>query len=67
MAYLRSWVENLKLPMSSVEADLAQRQEEEPAAKSTEAWLVALRQNLSRTSQNESGTSKGRSRLAASL
>jgi hypothetical protein len=46
IADLKNQVENLKLLISSVEADLAQERENKIVAKSTEAWLVALRTNL---------------------
>lgn len=67
MADLRSRVENLKLPMSSVKANLAQKQEDEPAAKSTEAWLVALRQNLSELERDIEGAFETRRELVKHL
>src|SRR5829696_8820773 len=39
-------VENLKLLISSVEADLARAEEDRKVAASTEAWLMTLRENL---------------------
>jgi len=39
-------VENLKLLISSVEADLARAEEDRKVAASTEAWLTTLRENL---------------------
>ncbi len=39
-------VENLKLLVSSVEADLARSEEGKALAVTTEAWLVSLRENL---------------------
>jgi len=46
MADLKNQVENLKLLIASVEADLDQKQENKMVAESTEAWLMALRKNL---------------------
>jgi len=46
LADLKYQVENLKLLISSVESDLAQKEENRLAAKSTEAWLMTLRKNL---------------------
>jgi septal ring factor EnvC (AmiA/AmiB activator) len=46
MADLKNQVENLKLLIASVEADLAQKQENKMVAESTEAWLMTLRKNL---------------------
>ena len=39
-------VENLKLLISSVEADLARAEEDREVAASAEAWLLTLRENL---------------------
>jgi len=52
IADLKNQVENLKLLISSVEADLAQEQENKMMARSTEAWLMALRKNLSEVEQD---------------
>jgi site-specific DNA recombinase len=49
---LRNQVENLKLLLGSVEADLAQKHENKMVAKSTEAWLLALRKNLADVEQD---------------
>jgi hypothetical protein len=46
LADVSNQVENLKLLISSVEADLTLAQEEKALAASTEAWLVSLRENL---------------------
>jgi hypothetical protein len=46
LADLKYQVENLKLLIASVESDLAQMEENRLAAKSTEAWLMTLRENL---------------------
>jgi hypothetical protein len=46
LADVSNQVENLKLLISSVEADLMLAQEEKALAASTEAWLMSLRENL---------------------
>jgi len=46
MADLRNQVDNLKLLISSVESDLAQKQEHTMLAATTEAWMMALAKNL---------------------
>jgi hypothetical protein len=46
LADVRNQVENLKLLISSVEADLAREEEDREVAASTEAWLMTLRENL---------------------
>jgi site-specific DNA recombinase len=46
LADVSNQVENLKLLISSVEADLTLAQEEKALAASTEAWLKSLRENL---------------------
>lgn len=46
LADVRNQVENLKLLISSVEADLAREEEDRGVAASTEAWLITLRENL---------------------
>jgi hypothetical protein len=46
LADVGNQVENLKLLISSVEADLTRAQEEKVLAASTESWLMSLRENL---------------------
>jgi len=46
LADVGNQVDNLKLLISSVEADLTRAQEEKALAASTEAWLMSLRENL---------------------
>ena len=46
LADLRIQTENLRLLLGSVEADLAQRNEERELAASTEAWLMTLRERI---------------------
>ncbi len=43
---LRTQTDNLRLLLESVEADLAQRQEEAELAASTEAWLMSLKERI---------------------
>ena len=43
---LNNQVENLKLLIASTQADLTQREEHRVAAKSTEAWLMTLRERV---------------------
>jgi hypothetical protein len=47
LADLKNQTENLRLLISSVEADLSKTEESKLAAMTTEAWLMALRKNLS--------------------
>jgi hypothetical protein len=46
LADVANQVENLKLLISSTEADLARAEEDREVAASTEAWLLSLRENL---------------------
>ncbi len=46
LADVANQVENLKLLISSIEADLARAEEDREVAASTEAWLMTLRKNL---------------------
>ena len=46
LADVRNQVENLKLLISFIEAALAREEEDREVAVSTEAWLMALRENL---------------------
>ena len=46
LADVANQAENLKLLISSTEADLARAEEDREVAASTEAWLLALRENL---------------------
>jgi len=46
LAALKNQVENLKLLISSVEADLAQKEEDKLTAQTTEAWLMTLRERV---------------------
>ncbi len=46
LAGVAKQVENLKLLISSIEADLARAEEDREVAASTETWLIALRENL---------------------
>jgi hypothetical protein len=46
LADLKNQVENLKMLIASVEADLAAKDRDAQVARSTEAWLRTLRENL---------------------
>jgi len=46
LADVANQVENLKLLISSVEADLVRAEEDREVAASTEGWLMTLRENL---------------------
>jgi hypothetical protein len=52
LADVKNQVENLKLLISSVEADLAKKHENKMVAENTEAWLMSLRENLSEVEQD---------------
>jgi hypothetical protein len=52
LADLKNQVENLKMLVASVEADLAKKHESKLVAENTEAWLVSLRENLSEVEQD---------------
>jgi site-specific DNA recombinase len=52
LADLKNQVENLKMLVTSVEADLAKKHENKMVAENTEAWLVSLRDNLSEVEQD---------------
>jgi hypothetical protein len=43
---LKNQVENLKLLISSVEADIARKEEDKLTAQTTEAWLLTLRERV---------------------
>jgi hypothetical protein len=63
LADLKNQVANLKLLVSSVESDLAARDEGRMVARTTEAYLVALRKNLAEVERD----TEEASRAAASL
>jgi chromosome segregation ATPase len=52
LADLKYQVENLKLLISSVEADLASKHENRMVAESAASWLMTLRKNLSEVEQD---------------
>jgi DNA invertase Pin-like site-specific DNA recombinase len=64
---LKNQVENLKLLIASVEADLAKNHERKMVAENTEAWLVALRENLSEVEQDTEETFANRRSLVKLL
>ena len=67
LADLKNQVENLKLLIASVEADLAKNYESKMVAKSIEAWLVALRENPLEVEQDTEEAFAKRRRLVKLL
>jgi hypothetical protein len=67
MADLRNQVENLKLLISSVEADLAQMQENKMMVESIEAWLETLRKNILEVEQETDEAFENRRELVKLL
>ena len=67
MADLKNQTENLKLLISSVESDLAQKDENKLVAASTEAWLVSLRSNLAAVEEDTEEAFESRRELAKLL
>jgi len=67
MADLKNQVENLKLLISSVEAELAARDERRKVARTTEAWLLTLRKNLDEVEQDTKEAFESRRELAKLL
>ena len=57
----------MKLLISSIEADLAQKHENKMVAQSTEAWLLTLRKNLSEVEQSTEEAWSARRELAKLL
>jgi site-specific DNA recombinase len=52
LADLKNQADNLRILIGSVEADLSKKEESKLAAATTEAWLMALRKNLSEVEQD---------------
>ena len=67
LADLRNQVENLKLLIASVEADLAHKHENKMVAESAEAWLMALRKNLGGVEQDSEEAFESRRELVKLL
>jgi hypothetical protein len=67
MADLKNQIENLKLLLTSVKADLAQKDENKLVAASTEAWLVSLRSNLAAVEEDTEEAFESRRELAKLL
>ena len=66
-AGLKNQVENLRLLSSAVEAELTQKQQSRLAAKSTEAWLLSLRERVSETEEDIEGAFEKRRQLVKLL
>ena len=67
LADLKDQVENLKLLISSIEADLATKHENKMVAESAEVWLKTLRKSLSEVEQNSEEAWIARRELAKLL
>jgi hypothetical protein len=67
MADLKNQVENLKLLISSVESDMATRDENRMVAGATEAWLLTLRKNLAEVEQDTEEAFESRRELVRLL
>ena len=67
MSDLRNQVENLKLLIVSVEADLAQKHEDKMVAESTEVWLMALGKKLAEVEQDTEEAFENRRELVKLL
>ena len=64
---LKNQIENLRLLISSVETDIARKQEDQAVAKSAAAWLMTLRKNLAEVEQDTDEAFKKRHDLAKLL
>ena len=67
LADLRIQTENLRLLLGSVEADLAQRNEERELAASTEAWLMTLRERIHEVESDSEEAFRARRQLVRLL
>jgi hypothetical protein len=67
LADLRYQVENLKMLIASVEDDLTAKDEEALVARSTEAWLLTLRENLPGVERDTEEAFESRRQLAKLL
>src|SRR5215211_5793694 len=64
---LKNQIENLRLLISSVEANLARKREDQAVAKSVAAWLMILRENLAEVEQDTDEAFKKRHDVAKLL
>jgi hypothetical protein len=60
-------VQNLRLLIGSVEADLSGRRERAEIAETTHAWLLTLQERLSEVEQDTEGAFRARKRLVRLL
>jgi site-specific DNA recombinase len=67
LADLKNQVENLKMLVAAVEVDLAAKDERALVARTTEAWLLTLRENLADVEQDTEGAFGARRELATLL
>jgi site-specific DNA recombinase len=66
-ADLKNQVENLRLLFTAVETDLAQKQQSRLTAKSTEAWLMTLRERVADVEADTEEARRSRRELARLL
>ena len=66
-ADLKNQVENLRLLITAVETDLAQKQQSRLTAKSTEAWLITLRERVADVEADTEEARRSRRELARLL
>jgi signal recognition particle receptor subunit beta len=64
---LRTRIENLKMLIAAVDADLARETEAQQVAASTEAWLMTLRENLEEVEQDTEEGWRARREIVALL
>ncbi len=64
---LRTRIENLKMLIAAVDADLARETEAQQVAASTEAWLMTLRENLEEVEQDTEEAWRARREIVALL
>jgi len=66
-ADLKNQVDNLRLLITAIETDLAQKQQNRLAAKSIEAWLMTLRERLADLEADTEEARRSRRELARLL
>ncbi|HEV2093355.1 MAG TPA: hypothetical protein VGR18_09355, partial [Rubrobacter sp.] len=67
MLDLKNQIENLRLLVESVDADLSRRREQAEIAETTHAWLLALRERLSDVEKNTEAAFQARRKLVRLL
>jgi hypothetical protein len=56
VADLKNQIDNLRLPMSSVEAELARKREQAELTETTRAGLLTLRQHVAEIEEDKAGS-----------